>query len=83
MASSLAKEITDALHDLQAPAVLDQLKVGLAGRSRAPSCLTLVADPKSRSLHANRDIARIVLLRGTPQELAGASPCQARITNNR
>ena len=29
LASSLAKEITDALHDLQAPAVLDQLKVGL------------------------------------------------------
>ena len=28
LASSLAKEITDALHDLQAPAVLDQLKVG-------------------------------------------------------
>ena len=27
LASALAKEILDALHDLQAPAVLDQLKV--------------------------------------------------------
>ena len=30
LASALAKEINDALHDLQAPAVLDQLKARLA-----------------------------------------------------
>ena len=46
LASSLAKEIEDALHDLQAPTVLDQLQVhfGSLGDDAAQSvCMALQA----------------------------------------